>query len=175
MDNDENELNIALVLPKRKRKKKKPKSDNAVPVENADYSYMYLLHRLYTLYQEEYPKKTETKRLSLPPPRLARAGRKTHWVNFRETCHRLGRELEHVQRFILTEFGTVGTLKENGVLSSKGRFREAQLHSLLNKYVQEYVRCGNCKGCDTVLTKDTVTRLQFLECVCGSRRCVVKK
>jgi len=35
---------------------------------------------------------------------------------------------------------------------------------LIRKYIDDYVRCIDCKGLDTVIVKEEKTRLQYLKC-----------
>ena len=55
----------------------------------------------------------------------------------------------------------------------KGRFVPKKVESLLRKYISEYVTCAMCRSPDTVLTRDSVSRLYFVNCnSCGASRTV---
>ena len=83
------------------------------------------------------------------------------------------RQPEHVQSFFLAEMGTDGSIDGNIRLVIKGRFQPKQVESLLKKYIVEYVTCHMCRNPETSLTRDSVTRLYFIQCEsCGSRRSV---
>jgi translation initiation factor 2 subunit 2 len=83
------------------------------------------------------------------------------------------RSPEHMQQFLLAELGTEGSIDGNQRLVIKGRYQPKQVESLLKKYIIEYVTCHMCKNPETTLTRDSVTRLYFIQCEsCGSRRSV---
>ena len=47
------------------------------------------------------------------------------------------------------------------------------MEGIISKYVETYVTCSSCKGMDTRIIRDPVSRLQFIECnKCTSRRSV---
>ena len=85
----------------------------------------------------------------------------------------LHRQPEHVMSFLLAELGTDGSVDGKKQLILKGRFPAKNIESLLKKYIVEYVTCHMCRSPETSLTRDSVTRLYFLDCeACGSRRSV---
>ena len=55
----------------------------------------------------------------------------------------------------------------------KGRFVPKKIESLLRKYINEYVTCEMCRSPDTLLKRDQVSRLYFVNCkACGASRAV---
>ena len=192
---DTDEFSLALT----KRKKKKPKAKKAAADDTAaaeaidmestdavgvlassiqnperDYNYTELLERVFSLLHEKNPALSTRKRYSMPPPQLVRVGtRKTMWTNFAQICSLMHRQPEHVMSFLLAELGTDGSIDGNQRLVIKGRYQPKQAESLLKKYIVEFVTCHMCKNPETSLTRDSVTRLYFLQCEsCGSRRSV---
>ena len=139
-----------------------------------DYNYTELLERVFSLLHEKNPALSTRKRYTMPPPQLVRVGtRKTMWTNFAQNCSLMHRQPEHVMSFLLAELGTDGSIDGNQRLVIKGRYQPKQVESLLKKYIMEYVSCSMCRNPETSLTRDSVTRLYFIQCEsCGSRRSV---
>ena len=139
-----------------------------------DYNYTELLDRVFSLLHEKNPALSTRKRYTMPPPQLVRVGtRKTMWTNFAQNCSLMHRQPEHVMSFLLAELGTDGSIDGNARLVIKGRYQPKQVESLLKKYIMEYVSCSMCRNPETSLTRDSVTRLYFIQCEsCGSRRSV---
>jgi translation initiation factor 2 subunit 2 len=147
-------------------------TSDGIPID--EYTYTDLLERVYSLLQELNPNLTTRKRHVMPPPQLARIGtRKTMWSNFAAAAQVMRRNLEHLMAFVLSELGTEGSIDGSNRLVIKGRYQSKQIESLLKKYIVEYVTCHMCRNPDTILSRDSVTRLYFLQCEsCGSRRSV---
>lgn len=179
----EEDAEFSLDLTK-KKKKKKPKAETAVADENStniavddedrDYNYTELLDRVFNLLREKNPNLSVRKRHVMPPPQLLRVGtRKTMWANFAQICQLMHRQPEHVMSFLLAELGQEGSIDGSSRLVIKGRYQQKQVESLLKKYIVEYVTCHMCRNPETSLTRDSVTRLYFIQCEsCGSRRSV---
>lgn len=181
-EEDENVLEeFALSLKTKKKRKKKVKEDDE-PVDvkdpwigsDRDYTYTEMLERLFTLLRDKNPSLAVRKRHTLPPPYVVRVGtRKSMWTNFAAIATALHRNLEHVMAFVLAELGTEGSIDGSSRLVVKGRYAAKQIESLLRKYIIEYVTCSMCRNPETTLTRDSVTRLYFIQCeACGSRRSV---
>jgi len=184
-ETNEELLDFTARLRRKKKKKKKivveDKKDadtSSCPWENdpkRDYSYTELLDRIYTLLRERNPGHGGAKRrYIMHPPQLVRVGtKKTMWVNYKIITQLLHRQPEHLMCFILAELGTEGSIDGSCRLVLKGRYIPKQIESLLKRYIVEYVTCPICRIPETTLTRDSVTRLFFLQCeACGSRRSV---
>merc|ERR1711966_58901 len=74
------------------------------------------------------------------------------------------RPMDHVMQFVLAEFGTEGSITENGQLILKGRYLPKHLESLLRKYIREFVTCEMCKNANTKLERDASSRLHSVRC-----------
>ncbi len=75
--------------------------------------------------------------------------------------------------FVAAELGAETSLDGVQRLILKGRYTPKQAESLLKKYINEYVMCHMCRNPETTLTRDSVTRLYFIQCEnCSSRRSV---
>jgi len=197
-DPEDDEFSLSLLQRKKKKggKKKKEKviddeepnetdlisdttsssgvSQSSINNPEKDYNYTELLERIFSLLHEKNPALSTRKRYSMPPPQLVRVGtRKTMWTNFAQNCSLMHRQPEHVMSFLLAELGTDGSIDGNQRLVIKGRYQPKQVESLLKKYIMEYVTCHMCRNPETSLTRDSVTRLYFIQCEsCGSRRSV---
>ena len=142
---------------------------------NRDYQYEELLGRVFNILNEKNPELTGgKKRVLLKPPEVVREGtKKTVFANFTELCKMMNRSSEHVQQYLLAELGTSGSLDGTSRLILKGRFQPKAFESTLRRYINEYVLCHSCKSMDTLLDKDSATRLSYLRCQqCGASRSV---
>ena len=164
---------------KEKRGKKGTEGESIKPVEETAgdsdlYNYTDLLSRLMTMYRRDNPEQTTNNRYVIKPPQLMRVGSKrTLWTNFQEICDILKRPPPHLQEFVLTELGTTGSIDHNHRLVITGKYVPKIIESLLRKYIREYVTCHSCHSPNTVIAKDTVSRLYFMHCTdCGAGRSV---
>lgn len=161
----------------------------------ADYPYELLLQRVVDIIHSKNPELTEKKRTTMKPPNLMRIGtKKTLWANFQDTCRSMRRSPEHVfqvtcnslgiplinltqpvpnTQFFMAELGTEGSIDGNQRLVIRGKYVPKYIESLLRKYIVEYVTCKMCRSANTTMTKDSVSRLYFMNCEdCGSNRSV---
>jgi translation initiation factor 2 subunit 2 len=116
----------------------------------------------------------ERRRTTLKPPQVAREGtKKTVFTNFMELCKSMNRNHEHVLQFLLSELGTSGSLDGTQRLVVKGRFLPKAFETVLRRYINDYVLCNSCKSVDTLLDRDSSTRIMFLRCQqCSASRTV---
>lgn len=194
----EGEATLDLGLAKKKKKKKKARDeedfgDEVGPIEDGeedgakpssglpwegsdrDYTYEELLDRVFGILREHNPALTgERRRTIMKPPQVAREGtKKTVFTNFMELNKSMNRQPEHVQQFLLAELGTSGSLDGQSRLIVKGRFQPKAFEGVLRRYMNEYVLCNSCKSPDTLLDRDSGTRIMFLRCQqCGASRTV---
>eukprot|EP00928_Gymnodinium_smaydae_P017168 TRINITY_DN16560_c0_g1_i2.p1 TRINITY_DN16560_c0_g1~~TRINITY_DN16560_c0_g1_i2.p1 ORF type:complete len:207 (-),score=70.23 TRINITY_DN16560_c0_g1_i2:58-678(-) len=166
---------------KKSKKEKKEADDDAgegavVGVDEwqrgEEYTYDFLLSRLYEIIEAKNPSLGTTKKYVMKPPQIVRVGsKKVGWVNFTEICNMMNRSTEHVMGFVLAEFGTEGNMAGEGQLILKGRYLPKHLESLLRKYIKEFVTCEMCKSANTALSRDSSTRLHVVSCGnCGASR-----
>lgn len=140
-----------------------------------EYTYEELLDRVFGILREKNPELTgERRRTVLKPPQVAREGtKKTVFTNFMDLCKAMNRQHEHVSNYLLAELGTSGSLDGQQRLIVKGRFLPKGFETVLRRYVNEYVLCPGCKSVDTLLDRDSATRLMHLRCQqCGASRTV---
>jgi translation initiation factor 2 subunit 2 len=165
---DEDEI---VFTGKRKPKKSAKATPTAPPIEavEPDYSYDYLLGRLYGMMQA--PPKVPNK-ISLVPPVLGMIGSKrTCIANFAILCNGMNREPDHVSIYLQVEFCTNGSLNSKNELTLRGKFKVDQIQTGITSYISRYVKCVNCKRYNTHIIKEE--RLSFLECLdCQAKRTV---
>ena len=71
------------------------------------------------------------------------------------------------------ELGNEGSIDGSQRLMLRGRFVPKKIESLLRKYIVEYVTCEMCRSPNTELTRDPVSRLNFVNCKsCSASRAV---
>jgi translation initiation factor 2 subunit 2 len=129
-----------------------------------DYPYTDLLRRLKHL-QHPNGEDEEGAKRKLPAIMLAKIGtKKTMFATFPQICKEMQRDLQHVMSYFVAELACEGSLDSQERLVLKRRCLPQEIESVLRKYVENYVQCRTCKKPDTVLTRDPVLRLQFLEC-----------
>jgi translation initiation factor 2 subunit 2 len=134
------------------------------PPSNMDYETM--LQRVYDNLESLKTQKT----IKVPGLEIGMIGsKKTHIANFAKVAQALKRQPEHLANFLSTELCTPCALGDESSLNIKGRFRRAQITSVLQKYITGYVLCGSCRNPDTTIIRSD--RITYLVCNhCKSRR-----
>jgi translation initiation factor 2 subunit 2 len=185
-DDLENELDALMGELKVKKSKKSKKKDaegagEAPPVAKEEGSveaekqiYSVLLTRVYDQLRANNPDLVNKKKAVMRPPNVVRVGTsRILWVNFNEICKMMKRDPDHVFRYFLTELGTTGSIDASQRFLMKGKFVPRYVESVLRRYIAEYVTCSMCRGVDTRLDRDPMTRMHFMVCeTCGSSRSV---
>ncbi len=167
-----------LQLKKKKKKRafiKQFPEDEIVTTEAAldddpEPTYDQMLSRIYEKLQADRPGLIgDAVMKRVKPPSLSRLGtKKTCWTNFSDYEVSLNRSSEHLQSFVLSELGTTGSIDGSNQLILKTIIKSKNVENLLRKYIEDYVRCRNCKGIETDLVKDSTSRLHFIQC----KRCL---
>lgn len=140
-----------------------------------DYRYQELLDRVTDMLQRKNPDLSGARgKIKMKIPQVVKDGpKKTIFINFAEICSNLHREKEHVLQYLCAELGTSGTTDSNSRLTIRDAFKGKDIETVLKKYISEYVVCKVCNALDTILTRDTNTRLYSLNCMsCGASRTV---
>jgi translation initiation factor 2 subunit 2 len=155
----------------KKKKKKKVKIQYEIESENQMPTYIEMLERIY---HKIGKKNLLDKKVKLPPPETIIRNKKTIWTNFNKICDLLNRNKDHVMSFFSTELGIQTSIDGNNNFLMRGRFQSKQIENLVTRYINEYVICKMCHSIDTLLTRDSITKLYFLNCSnCNSQRSVV--
>ncbi len=141
-----------------------------------DFTYEQMLKRLYEKLQESNPELCgDRAKARIKPPKVSRLGTtRSSWENFTICCKSMSRGTDHVQSFFLAELDTTGAIDGEGHFVLKGRYNNKHIEGIMGKYIAQYVQCLVCKSLDTEITRDSLTRLNFLCCnLCKSQRSVV--
>jgi translation initiation factor 2 subunit 2 len=129
-----------------------------------EYGYDALLKRARTQLPEVGSKR---ERLELPKLNYARIGMRTVIFNFKEVADALGRDPQHLLKYLTGEMATAATIQGSRVIF-QGKFSEDTFHRLVDRYMETFVVCPICKLPDTKIVKEK--RLSFLICdACGAR------
>ncbi len=171
LENDIEQFDLSKKKKKRKEKDKEPEKEVDIKKEDAedDYDYMFLLDRI-----KKFKPTPVVSKLVVPIPTINRlTPKKVMFVNYSETLKALNRPSEHVQLFISAELNTYCSIDAMNRLVIRGKYGSKQVESILKKYIKEYIICNECNKSNTVLTKDPITRLSFINCDdCKSSRSV---
>ncbi|WP_423998736.1 translation initiation factor IF-2 subunit beta [Haloarcula salina] len=118
---------------------------------------------------EETPEIDGTsERFEVPDPEVRQEGNATVYENFQATCSRLGREDDHVMKFLQNDLGTSGHIDESGRARLTGEFGADRIAAAVDEYVDEYVICSECGLPDTKLEREQGALLLRCE-ACGAR------
>jgi translation initiation factor 2 subunit 2 len=181
LDTELAEFNLSLMTRKKKKAKKslevlqeeQPAAPPPGPEEEwTEYSYLTMLSRAFTAHRENHPELA--KAVIIPVPVVERYGtKKSRWNNFEQFCLAIHRGIQHVETFIFAELACTGSLEAGNRLVLKGRHNARNVELVARSYIRDYVKCGECGSMDTVLTRDSVTRLTSVDCdQCKSKRTV---
>jgi len=107
-------------------------------------------------------------RFEVPDPQVRQEGNVTVYENFQSTVDELGREDEHVMKFLQNELGTSGHIDESGRVRLTGEFGERRIYEAVEAYSDEFVLCPECGLPDTKFERDQGALLLRCE-ACGAR------
>ena len=107
-------------------------------------------------------------RFEVPDPEVREEGNVTVYENFQSTCSRLGREDDHVMKFLQNDLGTSGHIDESGRARLTGEFDAGRIEASIDEYVDEFVLCSECGLPDTQLEREQGALLLRCE-ACGAR------
>jgi translation initiation factor 2 subunit 2 len=107
-------------------------------------------------------------RFEVPDPQVRQEGNVSVYENFQSTVDTLGREDEHVMKFLQNELGTSGHIDESGRARLTGEFGERRIREAVEAYTDEFVICSECGLPDTHFERDQGALLLRCE-ACGAR------
>lgn len=110
-------------------------------------------------------------RFEVPSPNVRKEGNVTVYENFQETLDRLGREQDHVLKFLQDELGTSAQIDESGRARLTGEFGQDRVEATLDEYIDTYVTCPKCGLPDTNLEAEAGTEQLHCE-ACGARSAI---
>ena len=129
--------------------------------------YEELLKKAYTQLPE-VGKSSE--RFAVPKVTGLIQGNKTIINNFFQIADTLNRPPEHILKYILKELATPGELKKNGVIIGT-KIPASRINEKIEKYVEKYVICKECKKPDTRIIKES--GFIFIKCLaCGAKNTI---
>jgi len=142
-----------------------------IKVSVKDYSYEWMLNRLYSSVSGKAAVKAITRK-EVPKAMVLITGNYTIIRNFREITDVLRRDIKHLMRYLLKELGSPGNYDESsGSLILHGRFSSQAINILLNRYIKMYVVCPTCGSWDTVLKRKGKIWILICE-ACGAETSV---
>ena len=125
----------------------------------------YDYEKLLDAAREKIPKEvSETGRFELPKFDSFVQGNQTLIKNFTEVARTLGRDQDHLMKFVLGAAGTSGELS-GPRLTFQGQRNTEFLNSKLEEYINEFVLCRQCNKPDTELrAEEGVMRIKCKAC-----------
>ena len=110
--------------------------------------------------------------MQLDKPIFDIKNKKTFYINFRNLCNKINRTELEVQLFFNSELNCPRTsIDQNGVLIIGNVYRSNVMMSTIEKYVNTYVLCGQCKSWSTTIIKKKSSTT--IECKnCKSKKCI---
>jgi len=133
-------------------------------------SYEALVEKAYKILPETTVKE---ERFVVPKVLGHLQGNRTIISNFYQIVDTLGRKPQHLLKYILKELATPGELKKNGVIFGT-KISATRINEKIERYVEEFVLCKECKKPDTKLLKEG--NFVFMKCMaCGARHSVNAK
>jgi len=109
-----------------------------------------------------------SERFEIPDADVRQEGNVTVFENFQQVCDAVGRDEDHVMKFLQNELGTSGHIDESGRARLTGDFNDQRLDEALSAYVDEYVLCSECGLPDTQLDREQGAVVLRCE-ACGAR------
>jgi len=98
-------------------------------------------------------------------PQCSRNKTKSSWNNFDEQAVSIGRDHKHILDYFLSELGCSGNLGANNEMVLVGNYQAKVYLRLIRKYIEDYVRCANCRLFNTEIKKeDRLTSLRCKKC-----------
>lgn len=109
----------------------------------------------------------KTDRFAIPKVRGHIQGNKTIISNFIQIADQLGREPDHVLKYVLKELATPGEVVNN-LLTIGSKVSAERINQKIEQYAQLFVVCKECKKPDTKLDKQD--RVTYVRCsACGAK------
>lgn len=133
----------------------------------AEETYKKLLDRARSQLPPEVSRKD---RFELPEPMSSIMGNRTILYNLKEICDRLRRRKEHLLKYLSKELATAGNIDGTHTVF-QGKFYNATIRRLVERYAQDFVYCPVCHRPDTRIVREG--RYNFLICdACGAKSSV---
>ena len=129
------------------------------------YRYEEMLTRIY----ERLPEKVkERPRFEIPKVDSFIQGNRTIVTNLTHIATYLNRDINHLLKFLSRELATSANIEGYRVIFT-GKFPANLLNTKIEKYINEFVICAECKKPDTKFEKED--RILFIKCLaCGAKK-----
>jgi translation initiation factor 2 subunit 2 len=115
----------------------------------------------------------EKERFEIPKVKGHLEGNKTIISNFRQIASALGRQVEHLQKYVLKELAAPGDLRPSGLIIGT-KIAASRINDKIKQYADEFVFCPECGKPDTKLIKEG--EILYLRCeACGAKKPVKSK
>jgi len=123
--------------------------------------YESLLKKAY----KNLPKQEKaTERFEIPKATGHVEGNKTIITNFKAICAVLRRDVQHLIKYLQRELATPAILQDTRLILSR-KISSTLINEKIQRYVNEFVLCSECKKPDTQLMKeDRITQLKCMAC-----------
>lgn len=109
----------------------------------------------------------KSERFSIQKIRGHIQGNKTVLSNFFQIADQLGRDPNHILKYLYKELATPGETKKSLVILGR-KVSASRINDKIREYAQKYVVCKECGKPDTTITKKN--RIFTIRCkACGAR------
>ena len=116
----------------------------------------------------------EKERFEIPKVRGHIQGNRTVISNFLQIAGSLGREPEHMLKYVLKELATPGEIKKSGSVMMGTKIPASRVNEKVRQYAVNYVFCSECGKPDTKLEKEK--NVMFIKCTaCGAKHPIKSK
>ena len=137
---------------------------------NSTYDSTFLIDRIYSTLDVQETKHTKQ---TLHEIVTKYEKPKTCLYKFDSICKSINRDIQLVKTFFETEMLTLTSLDGDNNLLITGRYDATKIKVILKNYIDNFVRCNECRHLNTKLEK--VSKLTFVKCNdCMSSRVVMK-
>jgi len=117
---------------------------------------------------DEIPEKTKDEtRFKIPKADVNVSGNETTLKNLQSIAKDLGRDPDHLMKYLLNELGTAGN-REGSKGVFQGKYRKNEVQERIDSYTEEYVLCNECARPDTKMIKQEGVKMLKCE-ACGAR------
>ena len=125
------------------------------------------------LYKQVKVTETSTERFEMPKVTGHLEGTKTIINNFAQVISIIRRPQEHFLKFMLKELATPGKVDGDRLILQR-KLSSKFINEKVEKYVNEFVICPDCKKPDTTLIHEN--RITLIHCLaCGAKNSVRSK
>lgn len=119
--------------------------------------------------EEELPENVSGKeRFTIEKVRGHIEGNKTVIINLKKIAKDIGRDENHLLKYLLRELATPGKFERERIIFGT-KVAASAINKKIKKYVSEFVLCAECHKPDTRLTEEK--EIVYLKCLaCGAKK-----